>query len=78
MPEPTFADQLDAILSAIPVWVQALTVAVTGAKAITVLTPTRSDDKALDAILRVLNVLALNVGKDKNADDVPPTKEPKE
>lgn len=38
------------------------------AKAITVVTPTTVDNKIVDGILAVLNFLALNVFKDKNAD----------
>lgn len=63
-------DQITAILEVVPDWLEALALLVTGAKAITVLTPTRSDDKIVDAILRVLNTLAMNFGKDRNADDV--------
>jgi len=37
--------------------------------AITAVTPTRSDDAVIDQILRVLNILSLNIGKNKNADD---------
>ena len=57
-------------ISMIPSWLLALTTVVAAAKSITVLTPTRADDKFLDMILNVLNKLALNVGRDKNADDV--------
>ena len=39
--------------------------------AITALTPTRADDRVLDIILRVLNVLAGNVGRNRNAGDRP-------
>ena len=39
--------------------------------AITALTPTRADDRALDVVLRILNVLAGNVGRNRNADDKP-------
>ena len=42
---------------------------VTAATAITALTPSRSDDIWLDRILRVLNVLAGNVGFNRNADE---------
>ncbi len=40
-------------------------------KAITICTPTRSDNKILDVVLRILNLIVLNVLKDKNADDFP-------
>jgi hypothetical protein len=42
---------------------------VTIATAITAMTPSRSDNKALNSILVVLNLLAGNVGKNKNADE---------
>lgn len=57
------------IWDAIPSWLVAITSVVTAANAITVLTPTRTDDKIINAILRVLNILSLNIGKNKNADD---------
>jgi len=63
---------MDAILNALdaaPAWLTAITGIVTAATAITALTPTTVDDKAVAMILRVLNLLAGNVGKNKNADD---------
>ena len=63
-------DLLIQVWEALPVWLVAITGVVTAANAITVLTPTKTDDKILNAILRVLNVLALNIGKNKNADDI--------
>lgn len=49
---------------------------ITSAKSITILTPTQVDDRWLgygmrfiNLVLRILNVLAANVGKDRNADD---------
>lgn len=55
-------------IDSIPTWVNALLLIFAGAKAITIMTDTRSDDKIVDAILRVLNLLAGNFGKDKNKD----------
>lgn len=48
----------------------AVTAIVTGASIITAMTPTKSDDKVVASILRVLNWLSLNIGRNKNADDV--------
>ncbi|MCA0944475.1 hypothetical protein LCM08_06090 [Salipiger pacificus] len=53
----------------LPVWINALTAFVTAASVLTALTPTQTDDKIVASILRVLNVLALNFGKNRNADD---------
>ena len=58
-----------ALLDAAPAWLHAITALVTAATAITALTPSTADDKAVAMILRVLNLLAGNVGKNKNADD---------
>ncbi len=52
-----------------PAWLTAVTAVVTAATAITALTPTKTDDAILNTILRILNVLAGNLGKNKNADD---------
>ncbi len=49
-------------------WVAAVTAVVTAASAITALTPTKTDDKILNGVLKVLNFLSLNVLKNKNAD----------
>lgn len=43
-------------------------VVVLAAKAITTWTPTTADDAVLNKVLGVLNTLALNIGKDKNAE----------
>ena len=62
---------IETILSyfdSLPAWLNAVTGLVTAATAITILTPTKSDDKAVDLILRVLNTAAGNVGRNTNAD----------
>ena len=61
-----------AIFDALPGWLNAITALVTAATAITALTPTKTDDKYVSIALRVLNTIAGNVGKNKNADDVEP------
>lgn len=43
-------------------------VVVLAAKAVTTWTPSTSDDALLNKVLGVLNTLALNIGKDKNAE----------
>ncbi len=53
-------------------WVAAITMVVTASNAITVLTPTNVDNQVLDVVLRILNILSGNFGKNKNADDISP------
>ncbi len=53
----------------LPAWVAAITAVVTAATAITALTPTKTDDKVIGFVLKILNFLAGNVFKNKNADD---------
>ncbi len=56
------------LVAAMPQWVTALTTLVTAATAVTILTPTRSDDKVVDFVLKVLNILSGNIGKNTNKD----------
>ena len=49
-------------------WLAGFTAVVTAATAITALTPTIVDDKAISFILKVLNFLAGNFLKNRNAD----------
>ena len=58
-----------AFFDALPGWLNAITALVTAATAVTALTPTKTDDKFVALALRMLNVLAGNVGKNRNADD---------
>jgi hypothetical protein len=59
---------LSELLDAIPEWLQALTVLVTAATAVTALTPTKADNKAVDWLLKLLNLLSGNIGKNTNKD----------
>ena len=59
-----------SVWSVIPEWFQAICGMVTAATAVTALTPTKSDDRIVDMVLKVLNVIAGNVMKNKNMDDV--------
>jgi hypothetical protein len=63
-------DAFFAFFDALPSWINALTGLVTAFTAITALTPTKVDDKYVNIVLRVLNTIAGNVLKNKNADDV--------
>jgi len=57
------------IINNYPAWVSALLSVVGGATAVTALTPTKADNKIVNILLKVLNILAGNVLKNKNADD---------
>lgn len=59
-----------AMADQIPNWLQMATTIVASCTVITMATPTKSDDKIVGIILRVLNFLSGNWGKNKNADDV--------
>jgi hypothetical protein len=61
-------DAFFAFFDAFPAWLTAITALVSAATAITALTPTKADDKWAALALRVLNVVAGNVGKNRNAD----------
>ena len=63
-------ETLSTFFDAIPLWIEALMALVTGATALTALTPTKVDDEFVNKSLKVLNLLAGNFGKNKNADDV--------
>ena len=57
-----------SLLESLPAWLVAITALVTAATAVTALTPSKVDDKVVNMILKVLNILAGNFGKNKNAD----------
>jgi len=61
-------DMVLNLVSSAPAWVSAVTALVTAATAITALTPTKADDAAVNFVLKILNLLAGNIGKNKNAD----------
>lgn len=65
-----------ALLESAPAWLFAITGIVTAATALTALTPTKSDDKLLATVSKVLNLLALNIRHNKNADEASVTPNP--
>ncbi len=60
---------LTSFFDAFPTWLVAITGVVTAANAITAMTPTTVDNKAVAWLLKLLNILSMNIGKNKNADD---------
>ena len=63
-------DMLMSVWLMIPEWVQALCGVLSAATAVTALTPTTHDNTIVNGLLKVMNVLAGNVLKNTNADDV--------
>lgn len=55
-------------MSSGPTWLTATCEVIAACTAITALTPSTSDDKILNTVLKVLNFLAGNVLKNKNED----------
>lgn len=64
-----YANMLQSFLDAIPDWVQAATMIISAAAAVTALTPTTKDDGWIDKIRAVFNSLGLNLGHAKNKED---------
>lgn len=64
----SIGDIMAAFFESFPVWIVAITAVVTACTAITAITPTKTDDKYIQIVLDVLNLLAGNVGKNKNED----------
>jgi len=60
---------MESFIDAFPAWLVTITTLVTAANVITASTATKSDDKFIAFLLRVLNVLSMNFGKNRNADD---------
>lgn len=63
-----FLTQLLSYTDQLPAWLTAVTTLVTGATAVTALTPSKTDNKIIDVVLKVLNFLAGNFFMNKNAD----------
>lgn len=61
-------ESLTELMNLIPAWLLAITGLVTAANAITVLTPSKADDRLLAGLLKFLNILSMNFGKNRNKD----------
>jgi len=61
-------EMLAELLDLIPQWLQALTVLVTGANGVTMLTPSTADNRAVNWLMKLLNLLSMNIGKNRNKD----------
>lgn len=57
-------------LSMLPQIIEALSLICLGANIITMLTPTEADNKFVGKLLKILNVLSGNIGKNLNADSL--------
>lgn len=66
-----------SIMNALPLWLTLFSLVVTASTVITSMTPTKVDDKIVNTLLKILNILSGNVGKNKNADDVEDLTKPK-
>jgi hypothetical protein len=62
-------DWIVDVINTIPNWVHHVTLLITAMAGIATLTPTKTDDRALSMVLRVVNMVGLNFGKARNADD---------
>lgn len=67
--EINMLEQLLLSINTAPEWFGVISAVVTLATAVTLLLDTRSDNPIIDIALKVLNVLAGNVHKNKNADE---------
>lgn len=58
-----------SLVSLLPWWAQLIPIVITAAGAVATVTPTKADNKVIDPLLRIINIIGLNVGKARNADD---------
>ena len=62
---------IEFALTQAPLWLQAFLTLVGGASAVAALTPTPRDDRFLGGLYRIIDLMALNVGRAK---DLPPNR----
>ena len=60
---------MTAILAILATYLAPVTGVVTAATLITAVTPTKTDDKIINIVLRILNILAGNFLRNRNKDD---------
>ena len=60
---------METFFDNLPVYVKSAIAILAAAKTVTMFTPTTVDNKIVNFALKVLNIVAGNVLKDKNADD---------
>jgi hypothetical protein len=60
---------LNQIIDQLPAWVHAATLVLSAATVVTALTPSNTDNQVVNLLLKLLNAVAGNVGKNRNADD---------
>ena len=60
---------MEEFLDNIPNFIEIAALVITIASIITSMTKSTSDDEAVNMLKKFINALALNVGKNKNADD---------
>lgn len=52
-----------------PSWLSAIAGLISSCAILAALTPTKSDDRIVGWLLRIINVVGVNVGRARNADD---------
>ena len=52
-----------------PNWISGIAGLISACAVLAALTPTKSDDRIVGWLLRIINVVGINVGRAKNADD---------
>jgi len=62
-------EMLTSFVDAWPNWISGIAGLISACAVLAALTPTKSDDRIVGWLLRIINVVGINVGRAKNADD---------
>ena len=62
-------EMITGLISGMPGWLHIAITVLSTCTVITAATPSQVDNKILNIVLKVLNTLAGNIGKNKNADE---------